>query len=70
VALKVLSASTLADEDVRKQFHREALTVAKVNHPSIAQIYDFDTQAGVDFLVIEYVSGETLARCIAERALK
>jgi serine/threonine protein kinase/Tfp pilus assembly protein PilF len=69
VALKVLSAGTLADEDARKQFRREALTVAKLNHPSIAHIYDFDTQAGVDFLVMEYVSGGTLARCITERAL-
>jgi eukaryotic-like serine/threonine-protein kinase len=69
VALKVLSAGTLADEDARKQFRREALTVAKLNHPNIAHIYDFDTQAGVDFLVMEYVSGGALARCIAERAL-
>ena len=69
VALKVLSAGTLADEDDRKQFRREALTVAKLNHPSIGQIHDFDTQAGVDFLVMEYVSGGTLARHIAGCAL-
>ena len=62
VALKVLSAGTLADEDARKQFRREALTIAKVNHPSIAHIYDFDTQAGVDFLVMEYVSGSRSKR--------
>src|SRR5260370_3602076 len=69
VALKVLSAGTLADEDDRKQFRREALTVAKLNHPNIGHVHDFDTHAGVDFLVMEYVSRGTIARHIAGGAL-
>jgi len=64
VALKVLSVGTLANEDNRKRFRKEALTLAKLNHTNIGQIYDFDTQAGVDFLVMEYVSGGTLSRQI------
>jgi eukaryotic-like serine/threonine-protein kinase len=69
VALKVLSVGTLANEDDRKRFRKEALTLAKLNHTNIGQIYDFDTQAGVDFLVMEYVSGGTLSRQIAGPAL-
>ncbi len=69
VALKVLSVEILANEDDRKRFRKEALTLAKLNHTNIGQIYDFDTQAGVDFLVMEYVSGGTLSRQIAGPAL-
>jgi len=69
VALKVLSVGTLANEDNRKRFRKEALTLAKLNHTNIGQIYDFDTQAGVDFLVMEYLSGGTLSRQIAGPAL-
>ena len=61
VAVKVLPVGTLADEDARKRFRKEALTLSKLNHPHIATIYDYDTQDGVDFLVMEYVPGETLA---------
>ena len=60
VALKVLPAGTLADEAARKRFRREALALAKLNHPHIAMIFDFDTQEGVDFLVMEYLPGVTL----------
>jgi eukaryotic-like serine/threonine-protein kinase len=61
VALKILSAGTLADETARKRFRKEALTLAKLNHPNIEGVFDFDTQDGVDYLVVEYVSGGTLA---------
>ncbi len=61
VALKVLLPGVLADQGSRKQFRREALALAKLNHPGIATIHDFDTQDGIDFLVMEYVVGITLA---------
>ena len=57
VALKVLPAHTLADEAARKRFRKEALALSKLNHPNIATVHDFDTQDGVDFLVMEYVAG-------------
>jgi len=60
VALKVLPAGTLANEAARKRFRKEALALAKLNHPSIESVYDFDTQEGVDFLVMEYIPGVTL----------
>jgi serine/threonine-protein kinase len=60
VALKVLPTGTLADEAVRKRFRNEALTLSKLDHPNIETVHDFDTQEGVDFLVMQYISGETL----------
>ncbi len=60
VALKVLPAGTLADESARKRFRKEALTLSKLNHPNIETVFDFDTQDGVDFLVMELISGVTL----------
>ncbi len=65
VALKVLPAGTLADEATRKRFHKEALALAKLNHPNIGTLYDFDTQEGVDFLVMEYIPGLTLDQKLA-----
>ncbi|MGZ4789721.1 MAG: protein kinase domain-containing protein [Terriglobales bacterium] len=61
VALKVLPTGALQNENVRKRFRNEALTLAKLNHPHIATIHDFDSQQGIDFLVMEYVDGVTLA---------
>lgn len=69
VALKVLPPGSLADETARKGFRREALTLSKLSHPNIAHIYDFDTQEGVDFLVMEYVPGKTLADKVSTGAL-
>jgi len=65
VALKVLPAGSLATEAVRSRFRKEALALAKLNHPNIETIYEFDSEDGVDFLVTEYVPGSTLASRIA-----
>ena len=69
VALKVLPRGALSDEHARRQFRREALALAKLNNPNIATIHDFDTQNGVDFLVMEYVQGATLANQVGKGAL-
>ncbi len=60
VVLKVLPAGTLADDTARKRFRKEALALCQLNHPNIATVHDFDTQEGVDFLVMEYIPGVTL----------
>jgi serine/threonine protein kinase len=60
VALKVLPAGALADEETRKRFRREAMALSKLNHPNIATIHDFNTERDVDFLAMEYISGVTL----------
>ena len=61
VAVKVLPSGTLADEAARRHFRKEATALAKLNHPHIETVYDFGTQDGADFLVMEYVPGKTLA---------
>ena len=53
------------DESARKRFHKEALALSRLNHPNIATIYDFDTQQGVDFLVMELIPGVTLSHKLA-----
>ncbi len=65
VAIKVLPPGTLTDESARKHFHKEALILSQLNHPNVATIYDFDTQQGVDFLVMEYIPGITLSEKVA-----
>jgi eukaryotic-like serine/threonine-protein kinase len=57
VAIKVLPPGMLADESARKRFRREALALAKMNHPNIGTVYEFGTQGELDFLVMEFVSG-------------
>jgi len=61
VALKVLPSGTLSNDASRRHFRNEALALAKLNHPNIETVYEFDTQDGTDFLVMEYVPGKTLA---------
>jgi serine/threonine protein kinase len=61
VALKVLAPQAMAQPDARHRFRREAHALSRLSHPDIATIYDFDSQEGIDFLVMEYVEGETLA---------
>jgi len=61
VALKVLSSGILADEAARRQFRKEALALAKLNHPNIETIYEFGSQDGLDFLVMELIAGVSLS---------
>jgi tetratricopeptide (TPR) repeat protein len=60
VALKVLPLGTVAEMAARRRFHKEALTLSKLNHPNIATVHDFDTQDGTDFLVEELIEGLSL----------
>jgi serine/threonine protein kinase/Tfp pilus assembly protein PilF len=69
VALKVLPSGTLTDNSSRRQFRKEALALGKLSHPNIETIYEFDTQDGIDFLVMEYVPGNTLAERLGSGAL-
>lgn len=69
VALKVLPPGKFGDEAPRKRFRKEALALAKLNHPNIGTVYDFDTQNDIDFLVMEFIPGETLGQRIAKGSL-
>ncbi len=62
VAIKILPAQ-FSDDPVRKQrFEREAKTISSLNHPHICVLHDIGNQDGVDYLVMECVEGETLAK--------
>ena len=69
VAFKILPPTGLASDAARKRFRTEALALSRLNHPNIATVYDFDFDAGVDFLVMELVTGVTLASKLALGAL-
>jgi TolB-like protein/tetratricopeptide (TPR) repeat protein/tRNA A-37 threonylcarbamoyl transferase component Bud32 len=69
VAVKVLHSGTLNDDTARKHFRKEALALAKLNHPNIGTVYEFDTQEGIDFLVMEYFPGKTLANQLVGKTL-
>ncbi len=69
VAIKLLPLGTIHDDAARKQLRKEALIVSKLNHPNIATIYDFDSQDGLDFLVMELIPGSTLDDRLASGAL-
>jgi len=61
VAIKVLPAHLAGNPEFRQRLEREARAVASLNHPHICALYDIGRQDGVDFLVLEYLEGETLA---------
>src|SRR6516164_1986287 len=62
VAIKILPAH-LSSDPVRKQrFEREAKTISSLNHPHICVLHDIGQQDGIDYLVMECVEGETLAK--------
>jgi len=69
VALKVLKQDALDDEDSKRRFRLEARALSRLLHPNIATLFDFDSDRGVDFLVLEFVAGESLARTLANGPL-
>jgi serine/threonine protein kinase len=61
VAIQVVPAHLSDKPDLRERFEREARTIASLNHPHICVLYDIGHQDGTDYLVMEYLEGETLA---------
>ncbi len=61
VAIKVFPPGVQIDEAARRRFRKEALALAKLNHPNIATVYDVGEQDGTDYLVMEYVAGQPLS---------
>jgi serine/threonine protein kinase/Tol biopolymer transport system component len=62
VAVKILPAQFSADPVRKQRFEREAKTISSLNHPNICTLHDIGSQDGVDYLVMECVDGETLAK--------
>jgi serine/threonine-protein kinase len=69
VALKVLTGCEGTPESRRAEFRKEALALSRLNHPNIQTVYDFDAQDGVDFLILEVVTGPTLDQRLASGPL-
>ena len=69
VAIKVLPEHVASDPDLKQRFEREARTVAALNHPHICTLHDIGTHDGIDFLVMEYLDGQTLAQRLEKGAL-
>ncbi len=68
VAIKVLPAHLADRAELRERFDREAKTIASLNHPHICTLYDTGHQDDIDFLVMEYLEGETLAQRLVKSA--
>ena len=69
VAIRVLPEHVASDPDLRQRFEREAKTISSLNHPHICTLYDIGEQDGIDFLVMEYLEGDTLAQRLEKGAL-
>jgi len=67
--LYCIVAIEVSSEEFSERFEREARTIATLNHPHICVLHDIGHQDGVDFLVMEYLEGETLAQRLAKGAL-
>jgi eukaryotic-like serine/threonine-protein kinase len=61
VAIKVLPAQLQADPDLKARFEREARAISSLQHAHICTLFDVGHQNGIDYLVMEYLEGETLA---------
>jgi serine/threonine protein kinase len=62
VAIKILTKEMSTDAARKQRFEREAKTISSLNHPHICTLHDIGSQGGVDYLVMECVEGETLAK--------
>jgi serine/threonine-protein kinase len=69
VAIKVLPTHLADRPELRERFEREAKTIASLNHPHICVLHDIGHQDGIDYLVMEYLEGETLAQRLVKGGL-
>jgi serine/threonine protein kinase/Tol biopolymer transport system component len=69
VAIKILVKGLAEAAEIRQRFEREARAVSSLNHPHICALYDVGNQDGIEYLVMEYLEGETLAARIQKGPL-
>src|SRR6201993_1721687 len=61
VAVKILPSHLSENPEAKERFDREARTISSLNHPNICTLHDVGHQDGIDYLVMEFLEGETLA---------
>jgi len=69
VAVKVLASHLSSSPELKQRMEREGRAVSSLNHPHICQLYDIGSQNGTDYLVMEFLEGETLAERLRKGAL-
>src|SRR5262245_32940891 len=69
VAIKTLSSAVTNDPAFHDRFEREARAISQLNHPHICTLHDIGSEAGVPYLVLEYLEGETLEARLARGAI-
>lgn len=69
VAIKVLAAHLSSNPDLHARFEQEAKAISGLQHPNICVVHDIGSQAGTDYMVMEYVAGQTLDHLIPRDGL-
>src|SRR5579884_405129 len=69
VAIKILPSHLSSDPELRQRLEREAKAISALQHPHICTLYDIGTQDGTEFLVMEYLEGQTLAERLQKGCL-
>ncbi len=69
VAVKVLASHLSSSPELKQRLEREARAISSLNHPSICHLYDIGSQNGTDYLVMEFLEGETLAERLRKGAM-
>jgi len=70
VAIKVLPTHLAENSEAKQRFEREARAVSSLSHVNICPLFDVGSQDGVNYLVMEYLEGETLAKRLEKGPLK
>jgi len=69
VAIKILNSAVVSSPELKQRFEREARAIAQLNHPHICTLYDIGRQDATDYLVMEFLDGESLAERLRRGAL-
>lgn len=69
VAIKILASDLSSSSELKQRMEREARAVSSLNHPNICHLYDIGSQSGIDYLVMEFLEGETLGERLRRGAL-
>ena len=69
VAIKVLASHLSSSPELKQRLEREARAISSLNHPHICHLYDIGSHSGTDYLVMEFLEGETLAERLRRGAI-